>query len=48
MARGFIKDRRMAQVGGVGFIVLGSAMLWDAYENRGKSKPFWIKFLPGV
>lgn len=48
MARGWVKDRRTALLGGYGFIVLGSALLWDAYEARGKARPFFTKFLPGA
>jgi hypothetical protein len=42
-----VKDRRVAQWGGVLLITLGSALLWDAYENRGRSRPFLTKLLPG-
>lgn len=45
--RPYIKDRRVAQWGGVLALVIGSAMLWDAYENRGRSRPFATKLLPG-
>jgi hypothetical protein len=42
-----IPDRRTAQLAGVLFIVLGAACLHDAYEARGRSRPFVTKFLPG-
>jgi hypothetical protein len=42
-----VKDRRVALYGGIAAIILGSALLYDAYENRGKSRPFATKLLPG-
>ncbi len=32
---------------GIILSVLGAVMLWDAYERRGRSRPFASKFLPG-
>jgi hypothetical protein len=43
-----IKDRRVALYAGLAAYVLGSMLLWDAYENRGKSRPFATKLLPGA
>lgn len=43
-----IADRTAAKVGGIALITLGSLMLWDAYEARGISRPFVLKFLPGA
>lgn len=42
----FVANRKMAKWGGYAAILIGSALLWDAYENRGKSRPFASKFLP--
>jgi hypothetical protein len=42
-----VKDRRIALWGGVAAIVLGSALLYDAYENRDRKRPFVAKLLPG-
>jgi hypothetical protein len=42
-----IPDRRTAQLAGVGFICLGAFLLYDAYEARGRSRPFAMRFLPG-
>lgn len=33
---------------GVGAILAGSVLLWDAYEGSGKDRPFWLKLLPGA
>jgi len=48
MARPYVKDRRTALYLGVGCYVAGSLLLWDAFERRGKGRPFWTKFLPGA
>ena len=45
--RPYVKDRRVAQWGGVLAIFVGSALLYDAYENRGRHRPFATKLLPG-
>ena len=42
-----IPDRRTAQLAGVLFITLGAYCLYDAYEARGRSRPFVTRFLPG-
>lgn len=42
-----IRDRKTALWLGYGGIVLGALCLYDAYENRGRSRPFASKFLPG-
>lgn len=46
--RRYIKNRKVAQYGGYGLILAGSAMLYDAYENRGRRRPFISKFVPGA
>jgi hypothetical protein len=46
--RPVIKDRQTALVLGVAAYVAGSLLLWDAYENRGKARPFVTKLLPGA
>jgi len=43
----FVRDRQLALMLGVGMFVAGSVLIWDAYEHRGKGRPFWLKFLPG-
>lgn len=42
-----IQSRRTAQILGYGGIFLGALALWDAYEGRGRRRPFVTKFLPG-
>lgn len=42
-----IRDRRTALVIGYGGILVGAWALWDAYERRGKRRPFATKLLPG-
>lgn len=47
MKRPRIRDRNHALVAGVGALVLGSWLLYDAYEGRGRSRPWALRFLPG-
>lgn len=42
-----VKDRRIALYGGVVAICLGSFLLYDAYEGRGRPRPFAARLLPG-
>jgi hypothetical protein len=42
-----IRNRQTALYGGIACILLGSVLLYDAYENRGVSRPFMTKLLPG-
>jgi hypothetical protein len=41
-----IKNRRYALVLGYGGIIVGAVALYDAYEKRGKERPFLARFLP--
>jgi hypothetical protein len=43
-----IRNRHTALVIGYGGILIGAAALWDAYERRGRTRPFMTKFLPGA
>lgn len=43
----YIANRNVALWGGLAAVVVGSLMLHDAYENRGRRRPFAAKFLPG-
>lgn len=47
MTKPVIADRRTAQLAGVAFVFVGAWLLYDAYENRGRSRPFVMKLLPG-
>jgi hypothetical protein len=42
-----IRDREKALWGGIAAIIAGSWLLYDAYEARGRKRPFIAKFLPG-
>lgn len=46
--RPWVPDRRVALWGGVAGILFGSLLLYDAYERRGRGRPFTLKFLPGA
>jgi len=47
MSKPVIPDRRTAQLAGVTFVCVGAFLLYDAYEARGRSRPFLMKLLPG-
>jgi len=42
-----IADRRTAQIAGVLMVSAGAWLLYDAYERRGRTRPFALKLLPG-
>ena len=41
-----IANRRLALWIGYGGIVVGACALYDAYECRGRERPFLARFLP--
>jgi hypothetical protein len=41
-----VHDRQLAIYGGIAAYLIGTVLLWDAYERRGKDKPFALRFLP--
>jgi hypothetical protein len=43
-----VRDRDVALWGGMLAIVVGSYLLYDAYEARGRTRPFLTKLLPGA
>lgn len=43
-----VLSRNAALLLGYGGIILGALCLWDAYERRGRQRPFVTKFLPGA
>jgi hypothetical protein len=45
--RPVVRDRRVAQVGGIAMVVIGARLIYDAYEARGRHRPFWLRFMPG-
>lgn len=44
--RPWIRDHPTAVTVGVVLTVAGTLCLYDAYERRGRDKPFWLRFLP--
>ena len=44
----WVRNQRTALWLGVGGVVVGAGLIWDAHEHRGKARPFWLKFLPGA
>lgn len=47
MTRPIVPDRQAAQLLGVTFVCVGAWLLYDAYDARGRQRPFWLKLLPG-
>lgn len=43
-----IKNEKVAKVLGATLMIAGAIVLYDAYEGRGGSKPFWTKLIPGL
>lgn len=41
-----IKNRHHALVLGYAGVIIGAVALYDAYEKRGKERPFITRFLP--
>lgn len=48
MSKVVVRDRSKALWLGYGMVAVGTLLLWDAYDNRGRSKPFLAKFVPGL
>ena len=42
-----IADQRTAIAAGAVFVFVGSLLLFDAYEGRGRTRPFALRLLPG-
>ena len=40
-------DSKRGAALGVACYLLGSLLLWDAYEHRGRARPFMTRWLPG-
>lgn len=47
MGQPFVTDRHAAMIGGVASLVFGSWLLHQAYEARGLSRPWPMRFVPG-
>jgi len=41
-----IRDARTAQLAGVACVCVGAWLLYDAFDARGRSRPFWARLLP--
>jgi hypothetical protein len=42
-----VRDHGTAVLLGLAAITLGAYLIYDAYEGRGRQRPFWLKFAPG-
>lgn len=47
-AKPIVRDRRTAVLLGVAAVTLGSLLLHDAYERRGRGRPWALRLLPGA
>lgn len=45
--RPVVRNRNTALWGGIALLIAGSWLLYDAYEGRGRQRPFAVRFLPG-
>ena len=48
MSRPVVPDQRTALLAGVVCVSVGSWLLWDAYEHRGRTRPWIMRWLPGA
>ena len=48
MTKPVVTDRRTALLAGSVLLGAGSWMIWQAFEARGRTRPFWVRFLPGA
>lgn len=46
MTRRPIRDRHLELSAGVACFLAASWLIWDAYEGRGRNRPFLARFLP--
>lgn len=42
----WIRNRKTAQWAGFAFSIAGALLLYDAYENRGRSRPLGARAIP--
>ena len=47
MSRPLVPDHRVAMALGVAFAAASVLMFHDAHEGRGRSRPWWVRLLPG-
>jgi hypothetical protein len=43
-----VRDPKKGALVGGAFAIVGAYLIYDAYDKRGRSKPFLLKWLPGV
>ena len=46
--RPFVRDRRAALIGGLLLAAGGAFLLYDAYDARGRRRPYLLRVLPGA
>lgn len=45
MARPIVRDRQLALYGGIALTLGGALLLRDAWENRGRARPWAVRLL---
>lgn len=48
MKQPVIRDQRTAITAGAACLIVGSFLLYDAFDARGRRRPFWTYLLPGA
>lgn len=48
MKRPLISSHRAAVAVATALTAAAGLAWWDAFERRGKSRPVWLRFVPGV
>jgi hypothetical protein len=43
-----IQNRQTEILAGAALLALGSWFIWDAYDGRGRKRPWALNLLPGV
>lgn len=46
--RALVSDQKTGVILGMGCYLLGSLLLWDAYERRGRGRPAGMRWLPNA
>jgi hypothetical protein len=41
-------DQRAALLLGAALLIAGTYCIYDAYDGRGRARPYWLHFLPGI
>ncbi|MDA8391771.1 MAG: hypothetical protein M0Z87_03020 [Actinomycetota bacterium] len=48
MSKPKVRSRKLALWGGIALTVAGSYLVYDAYEHRGRKRPWLLRILPSA